>query len=186
VAQRTTGVESLHGRRRPKSTARSNTAWTRPLLRLAEQARGSVGYLSPATRPRRGRVHRGSDWQGVASEGCCAGLVEYARDHGARGLTADVPPGNSHDARLRTRRSHAQRQDGRRRHRVDHALLKAAAVSGILPAAPACRGPSPWAARSRRLLVGGARSGPRARRGCARVGALGRALLRRGGVRAAR
>jgi hypothetical protein len=60
------------------------------------------------------------------------------------------------------------------------------AVNAVIRAAAACRRPSPWAARSRRLLLGGARSGPRARRGCQHVAAPGRALLRRGGARAAR
>ena len=38
--------------------------------------------------------------------GCCAGLVEYAREHGARGLTADVLPGNSRMMRVFGRGDH--------------------------------------------------------------------------------
>ena len=41
------------------------------------------------------------DWQGAGLGSILhAGLVEYAREHGARGLTADVLPGNSRMMRV--------------------------------------------------------------------------------------
>ena len=87
----------------------------------------SCYYLSPATGLAEVAYMVDPDWQGAGLGGILhAGLVEYAREHGARGLTADVLLGNSRMMRVfRTRRSLAQRQDGRGRPRADHALLSA-------------------------------------------------------------
>jgi acyl-CoA hydrolase/RimJ/RimL family protein N-acetyltransferase len=48
------------------------------------------------------------DWQGVGLGAILhAGLVDYAREHGARGLTADVLPGNSRMMRVFERGDHS-------------------------------------------------------------------------------
>jgi RimJ/RimL family protein N-acetyltransferase len=48
------------------------------------------------------------DWQGAGlGKFLHAGLVEYARDHGARGLRADVLPGNSRMMRIFERGDHS-------------------------------------------------------------------------------
>jgi RimJ/RimL family protein N-acetyltransferase len=53
-------------------------------------------YLNPATRLAEVAYMVDPDWQGVGVGGILhAALVEYAREHGARGLTADMLPGNS-------------------------------------------------------------------------------------------
>jgi GNAT superfamily N-acetyltransferase len=48
------------------------------------------------------------DWQGVGLGGILhAGLVEYAREHGARGLTADMLQSNSRMMRIFERGDHS-------------------------------------------------------------------------------
>jgi len=48
------------------------------------------------------------DWQGVGLGAILhEGLVDYAREHGARGLTADVLPGNSRMMRVFERGEHS-------------------------------------------------------------------------------
>ena len=48
------------------------------------------------------------DWQGAGLGAILhAGLVDYAREHGARGLTADVLPGNSRMMRIFERGDHS-------------------------------------------------------------------------------
>ncbi len=50
------------------------------------------------------------DWQGVGLGGILhASLVEYAREHGARGLTADVRLGSSRMMRVFKRGDHSLR-----------------------------------------------------------------------------
>ncbi len=61
----------------------------------------SCYYLSPATGLAEVAYMVDPDWQGVGLGGRLhAGLVEYAREHGARGLTADVLLGNSRMMRV--------------------------------------------------------------------------------------
>jgi acyl-CoA hydrolase len=61
----------------------------------------SCYYLSPATRLAEVAYMVDPDWQGVGLGGILhTGLVEYAREHGARGLTADVLLGNSRMMRI--------------------------------------------------------------------------------------
>jgi GNAT superfamily N-acetyltransferase len=48
------------------------------------------------------------DWQGAGLGAILhARLVDYAREHGARGLTADVLPGNSRMMRIFERGDHS-------------------------------------------------------------------------------
>ena len=48
------------------------------------------------------------DWQGVGlGKTLHAGVVNYAREHGARGLKADVLPGNSRMMRVFKRGDHS-------------------------------------------------------------------------------
>ena len=68
----------------------------------------SCYYLSPATGLAEVAYMVDPDWQGVGLGGMLhAGLVEYAREHGARGLTADVLLGNSRMMRVFKRGDHA-------------------------------------------------------------------------------
>ena len=61
----------------------------------------SCYYLSPATGLAEVAYMVDPDWQGAGLGGRLhAGLVEYAREHGARGLTADVMLGNSRMMRV--------------------------------------------------------------------------------------
>ena len=61
----------------------------------------SCYYLSPATGLAEVAYMVDPDWQGVGLGGILhARLVEYAREHGARGLTADVLLGNSRMMRV--------------------------------------------------------------------------------------
>ncbi len=61
----------------------------------------SCYYLSPATGLAEVAYMVDPDWQGAGLGGIMhAGLVEYAREHGARGLTADVLLGNSRMMRV--------------------------------------------------------------------------------------
>jgi acyl-CoA hydrolase/GNAT superfamily N-acetyltransferase len=61
----------------------------------------SCYYLSPATGLAEVAYMVDPDWQGVGLGGVLhARLVEYAREHGARGLTADVLLGNSRMMRV--------------------------------------------------------------------------------------
>jgi RimJ/RimL family protein N-acetyltransferase len=61
----------------------------------------SCYYLSPATRLAEVAYMVDPDWQGAGLGRILhARLVEYARDHGARGLTADVLLGNSRMMRV--------------------------------------------------------------------------------------
>jgi acyl-CoA hydrolase/GNAT superfamily N-acetyltransferase len=56
----------------------------------------STYYLSPASGLAEVAYMVDPDWQGVGlAKTLHAGLVEYAREHGARGLRADVLPGNA-------------------------------------------------------------------------------------------
>jgi GNAT superfamily N-acetyltransferase len=58
-------------------------------------------YLNPASGLAEVAYLVDPDWQGVGLGGILhAGLVDYARDHGARGLTADVLAGNSRMMRV--------------------------------------------------------------------------------------
>ena len=68
----------------------------------------SCYYLSPATGLAEVAYMVDPDWQGVGLGGILhAGLVEYAREHGARGLTADVLLGNSRMMRVFKRGDHS-------------------------------------------------------------------------------
>ena len=68
----------------------------------------SCYYLSPATGLAEVAYMVDPDWQGVGLGGMLhAGLVEYAREHGARGVTADVMLGNSRMMRVFKRGDHA-------------------------------------------------------------------------------
>ncbi len=68
----------------------------------------SCYYLSPATGLAEVAYMVDPDWQGVGLGGILhAGLVEYAREHGARGLTADVLLGNSRMVRVFKRGDHS-------------------------------------------------------------------------------
>jgi RimJ/RimL family protein N-acetyltransferase len=70
----------------------------------------SCYYLSPATGLAEVAYMVDPDWQGVGLGGILhAGLVEYAREHGARGLTADVLLGNSRMMRIFRRGDHSLR-----------------------------------------------------------------------------
>jgi acyl-CoA hydrolase/GNAT superfamily N-acetyltransferase len=61
----------------------------------------SCYYLSPATGLAEVAYMVDPDWQGAGLGGMLhAGLVDYAREHGARGLTADVLLGNSRMMRV--------------------------------------------------------------------------------------
>jgi acyl-CoA hydrolase/GNAT superfamily N-acetyltransferase len=61
----------------------------------------SCYYLSPATRLAEVAYMVDPDWQGAGLGGILhAGMVEYAREHGARGLTADMLLGNSRMMRV--------------------------------------------------------------------------------------
>jgi GNAT superfamily N-acetyltransferase len=61
----------------------------------------SCYYLSPATGLAEVAYMVDPDWQGLGLGGRLhEGLVEYAREHGARGLTADVLLGNSRMLRV--------------------------------------------------------------------------------------
>ena len=68
----------------------------------------SCYYLNPATGLAEVAYMVDPDWQGVGLGGTLhAGLVEYAREHGARGLTADVQLGNSRMMRIFKRGDHS-------------------------------------------------------------------------------
>jgi acyl-CoA hydrolase/RimJ/RimL family protein N-acetyltransferase len=68
----------------------------------------SCYYLNPATGLAEVAYMVDPDWQGAGLGGMLhAGLVEYAREHGARGLTADVLLGNSRMMRIFKRGDHS-------------------------------------------------------------------------------
>src|SRR5437764_4591877 len=68
----------------------------------------SCYYLSPATRLAEVAYMVDPDWQSTGLGTILhAGLVEYARNHGARGLRADVLPGNLHMMRVFERGDHS-------------------------------------------------------------------------------
>jgi acyl-CoA hydrolase/GNAT superfamily N-acetyltransferase len=68
----------------------------------------SCYYLNPATGLAEVAYMVDPDWQGAGLGGTLhAGLVEYAREHGARGLTADVQLGNSRMMRIFNRGDHS-------------------------------------------------------------------------------
>jgi acyl-CoA hydrolase/RimJ/RimL family protein N-acetyltransferase len=68
----------------------------------------SCYYLSPATRLAEVAYMVDPDWQGAGLGGLLhAGLVDYAREHGARGLTADVLLGNARMMRVFKRGNHS-------------------------------------------------------------------------------
>jgi RimJ/RimL family protein N-acetyltransferase len=68
----------------------------------------SCYYLSPATGLAEVAYMVDPEWQGVGLGGILhAGLVEYAGEHGARGLTADVLLGNSRMMRVFERGEHS-------------------------------------------------------------------------------
>jgi RimJ/RimL family protein N-acetyltransferase len=70
----------------------------------------SCYYLSPATHLAEVAYMVDPDWQGVGLGGILhAGLVAYAREHGARGLTADMLQGNSRMMRVFERGDHSLR-----------------------------------------------------------------------------
>ncbi len=70
----------------------------------------SCYYLSPATHLAEVAYMVDPDWQGVGLGGILhAGLVDYARAHGARGLTADMLQGNSRMMRVFKRGDHSLR-----------------------------------------------------------------------------
>jgi acyl-CoA hydrolase/GNAT superfamily N-acetyltransferase len=70
----------------------------------------SCYYLSPATRLAEVAYMVDPAWQGVGLGGILhARLVEYAREHGARGLTADMLQGNSRMMRVFERGDHSLR-----------------------------------------------------------------------------
>jgi acyl-CoA hydrolase/RimJ/RimL family protein N-acetyltransferase len=65
-------------------------------------------YLNPASGLAEVAYMVDPDWQGAGLGSILhAGLVEYAREHGARGLTADVLPGNSRMMRVFERGDHS-------------------------------------------------------------------------------
>ena len=68
----------------------------------------SCYYLNPATGLAEVAYMVDPDWQGAGLGGILhAGLVEYAREHGARGMTADVLFGNSRMMRIFKRGDHS-------------------------------------------------------------------------------
>jgi acyl-CoA hydrolase/RimJ/RimL family protein N-acetyltransferase len=68
----------------------------------------SCYYLNPATGLAEVAYMVDPDWQGFGLGGILhARLVEYARQHGARGLTAEVLPGNSRMMRVFERGDHS-------------------------------------------------------------------------------
>jgi acyl-CoA hydrolase/GNAT superfamily N-acetyltransferase len=68
----------------------------------------SCYYLSPASGLAEVAYMVDPDWQGAGLGGILhRGLVEYARQHGARGLTADVRMGNSRMMRIFERGDHS-------------------------------------------------------------------------------
>jgi acyl-CoA hydrolase/RimJ/RimL family protein N-acetyltransferase len=68
----------------------------------------SCYYFNPASRLAEVAYMVDPDWQGVGLGGILHScLVEYARQHGARGLTADVLPGNWRMMRVFQRGDHA-------------------------------------------------------------------------------
>jgi RimJ/RimL family protein N-acetyltransferase len=68
----------------------------------------SAYYLSPATGLAEVAYMVDPDWQGTGlGKILHTGLVEYAREHGARGLRADVLPGNSRMMRIFERGDHS-------------------------------------------------------------------------------
>jgi acyl-CoA hydrolase/GNAT superfamily N-acetyltransferase len=68
----------------------------------------SCYYLSPASGLAEVAYMVDPDWQGAGLGGILhRGLVEYAREHGARGLTADVLVGNSRMMRVFERGDHS-------------------------------------------------------------------------------
>ena len=68
----------------------------------------STYYLSPASGLAEVAYMVDPEWQGVGlGKILHAGLVEYAREHGARGLKADVLPGNSRMMRVFERGDHS-------------------------------------------------------------------------------
>jgi acyl-CoA hydrolase/RimJ/RimL family protein N-acetyltransferase len=68
----------------------------------------SCYYLNPASGLAEVAYMVDPDWQGVGLGGILhAGLVEYAREHGARGLTADVLLGNTPMMRVFERGDHS-------------------------------------------------------------------------------
>ena len=68
----------------------------------------SCYYLNPATGLAEVAYRVDPDWQGLGLGGILhAELVEYARDHGARGLTADVLLGNTRMMRVFERGDHS-------------------------------------------------------------------------------
>jgi acyl-CoA hydrolase/GNAT superfamily N-acetyltransferase len=70
----------------------------------------SCYYLDPATGLAEVAYMVDPDWQGAGLGGILhAGLVEYAREHGARGMTADVLFGNSRMMRIFKRGDHSLR-----------------------------------------------------------------------------
>ena len=70
----------------------------------------SCYYLNPATGLAEVAYMVDRDWQGVGLGGILhAELVEYAREHGARGLSADVRLGNSRMMRIFERGDHSLR-----------------------------------------------------------------------------
>jgi RimJ/RimL family protein N-acetyltransferase len=65
-------------------------------------------YLNPASGLAEVAYIVDPDWQGAGLGGILhAGLVDYARNHGARGLTADVLAGNSRMMRIFERGDHS-------------------------------------------------------------------------------
>jgi RimJ/RimL family protein N-acetyltransferase len=68
----------------------------------------SCYYLNPATGLAEVAYMVDPEWQGLGLGGIMhARLVEYARQHGARGLTADVQAGNSRMMRVFERGDHS-------------------------------------------------------------------------------
>jgi RimJ/RimL family protein N-acetyltransferase len=65
-------------------------------------------YLNPATGLAEVAYMVDPEWQGAGLGSILhGGLVDYARRHGARGLTADVLPGNSRMMRIFERGAHS-------------------------------------------------------------------------------
>jgi acyl-CoA hydrolase/RimJ/RimL family protein N-acetyltransferase len=72
----------------------------------------SCYYLNPATGLAEVAYIVDPEWQGLGLGGILhARLVEYAREHGARGLSADVLPGNSRMMRVFERGDHSLRAE---------------------------------------------------------------------------
>jgi RimJ/RimL family protein N-acetyltransferase len=68
----------------------------------------STYYLSPASGLAEVAYMVDPDWQGTGlGKTLHGGLVDYARAHGARGLRADVLPGNSRMLRIFERGDHS-------------------------------------------------------------------------------